>query len=70
MPKTTTTRAPITTTTTALAAPADCHPLSNSGKCYSAGQFCRNSDHGVRGVAGNGDAIVCRDNNGWRWEPA
>ncbi|MCK9928495.1 hypothetical protein MXD62_15160 [Frankia sp. Mgl5] len=37
---------------------------------YKAGQLCRNADHGVRGVAGNGEAIVCADNNGWRWEPA
>jgi hypothetical protein len=47
-----------------------CHPLSNGGNCYSAGQFCRNTDHGVHGIARNGEAIVCADNNGWRWEPA
>jgi hypothetical protein len=55
------------------AAPAPrstCHPLTNSGKCYEPGEFCRNSDHGARGVAGNGEKIRCEDNNGWRWEPA
>jgi hypothetical protein len=49
---------------------ASCHPLSNSGTCYRPGEFCRNSDHGVSGVAGNGENITCRDNNGWRWEPS
>ena len=55
------------------AAPAPrstCHPLTNSGKCYEPGEFCRNSDHGAHGVAGNGEKIRCEDNNGWRWEPA
>jgi hypothetical protein len=46
-----------------------CHPLSNSGTCYEPGEFCRSTDHGVRGVAGDGEAIECEDNNGWRWEP-
>ena len=47
---------------------AQCYPLSNSGTCYEPGEFCRNSDHGVSGVAGDGEAIQCEDNNGWRWE--
>ena len=51
------------------AAPA-CYPLSNSGTCYEPGEFCRTSDHGRTGRAGNGEAIVCEYNNGWRWEPA
>ena len=52
-------------------APAtSCHPLTNGGNCYEPGEFCRTSDHGVSGVAGDGEAIVCQDNNGWRWEPA
>jgi len=50
--------------------PAGCHPLSNSGTCYEPGEFCRDSDHGVTGVAGNGETITCEDNDGWRWEPA
>jgi hypothetical protein len=46
-----------------------CYPLTNGGNCYEPGEYCRNSDHGVSGVAGNGEAIKCEDNNGWRWEP-
>jgi hypothetical protein len=52
------------------ATPAGCYPLTNSGNCYEPGQFCRTSDHGRTGRAGNGEAIVCVNNNGWRWEPA
>jgi hypothetical protein len=50
--------------------PAGCHPLSNEGTCYEPGEFCRDSDHGVTGVAGDGKTITCEDNDGWRWEPA
>jgi len=46
-----------------------CYPLTNGGNCYEPGEYCRNSDHGVYGVAGNGKSIVCAYNNGWRWEP-
>jgi len=46
-----------------------CHPLTNGGKCYEPGEFCRKTDHGVSGLAGDGKAIICRDANGWRWEP-
>jgi hypothetical protein len=51
-------------------APAGCYPLTNSGNCYEPGEYCRNSDHGMIGRAGNGETIICRYNNGWRWEPA
>jgi hypothetical protein len=54
----------------ASAAPVSCQPLTNGGNCYEPGEFCRASDHGVSGVAGNGEAITCEDNDGWRWEPA
>jgi len=54
----------------APAAPAGCHPLSNEGTCYEPGEFCRASDQGVTGVAGDGEAIICENNNGLRWEPA
>src|SRR6185437_10584259 len=50
------------------AAPAACSPLTNGGKCYEPGEFCRNADHGASGVAGDGKAITCEDNDGWRWE--
>ena len=51
------------------ATPASCHPLTNGGNCYKPGEYCRDSDHGVQGVAGDGEAIECEDNDGWRWEP-
>ncbi|MEV7213612.1 hypothetical protein AB0O31_11035 [Kitasatospora cineracea] len=46
---------------------AGCHPLSNAGNCYKAGQFCRAGDHGVSGTDATGRTIVCVDKNGWRW---
>jgi hypothetical protein len=52
------------------AAPAGCHPLTNAGKCYEPGEFCRAADHGASGLAGDGEAITCEDNDGWRWEPS
>jgi len=50
-------------------APAACSPLTNGGNCYEPGEYCRNSDHGMSGVAGDGEKIICADNDGWRWEP-
>jgi hypothetical protein len=49
--------------------PTGCYPLTNSGGCYEPGEYCRDTDHGVSGVAGDGEAIMCEYNNGWRWEP-
>lgn len=51
------------------AAALSCHPLTNGGNCYEPGEFCRSSDHGVTGLAGDGETITCKDNNRWRWEP-
>jgi hypothetical protein len=56
-------------TKAAPAAPTGCTPKTNAGNCYEPGEFCRASDHGVTGVAGDGKAIKCEDNDGWRWEP-
>src|SRR5690242_3444835 len=50
--------------------PASCYPTAASGNCYEPGEFCSLADHGMTGVAGDGERIVCQDNNGWRWEPA
>jgi hypothetical protein len=68
---------PPTQTTPAAAAPppapvtpAGCSPISDEGTCYEPGEYCRDDDHGVTGVAGDGETIVCEDNDGWRWEPA
>jgi hypothetical protein len=47
-----------------------CYPLSDEGTCYEPGEYCRDSDHGASGIAGDGERIVCEDNDGWRWEPA
>lgn len=49
---------------------ASCYPLSDEGTCYEPGEYCRDDNHGESGVAGNGENIVCEDNDGWRWEPA
>ncbi len=50
-------------------APSGCTPLTNGNNCYEPGEFCRNRDHGATGIAGDGEKIVCTNNNGWRWEP-
>ena len=50
--------------------PSGRYPLTNGGNCYEPGEYCRNSDHGASGVAGDGERITCEDNDGWRWEPA
>lgn len=62
--------APPAATKPAVPKPAGCYPLSNEGTCYEPGEFCRKVDHGSSGVAGDGEAITCEDNNGWRWEPS
>jgi hypothetical protein len=65
------TAAPLPSSAPPPAAPtsAACYPLSSSGNCYEPGEFCSDADHGEPGVAGDGEAITCEDNNGWRWEP-
>jgi hypothetical protein len=45
-----------------------CSIVSNSGNCYSAGQFCRNSDHGATTTTAAGTKIKCAySSNAWRW---
>jgi hypothetical protein len=51
------------------AAPAGCNPKTNAGNCYEPGEYCRDDDHGMTGLAGDGKEIKCEDNDGWRWEP-
>jgi cardiolipin synthase A/B len=46
-----------------------CHPRTSTGHCYEPGEYCSDADHGMTGVAGDGETIVCEDVNGWRWEP-
>jgi hypothetical protein len=49
--------------------PPACHPLDSEGNCYEPGEYCPDADHGLSGIAGDGEAIICEDNDGWRWEP-
>jgi hypothetical protein len=58
------------TTTAPPAPPSGCYPTTSSGNCYEPGEFCPHADAGMSGIAGNGEAIICEDNNGLRWEPA
>jgi hypothetical protein len=62
--------APSAPAPSASAAPAGCYPLSDEGTCYEPGEYCRDDDHGESGIAGDGEAITCEDNDGWRWEPS
>jgi hypothetical protein len=62
--------APAAAPTQAATTPAGCYPISDEGTCYEPGEYCRDDDHGTSGVAGDGKAITCEDNDGWRWEPA
>jgi hypothetical protein len=65
--------APSPSTTAPAAAPSTpsgCYPLSDENTCYEPGEYCRDSDHRASGVAGDGESIICEDNDGWRWEPA
>ena len=64
------TAAPPPAPTTAPSTSSGCYPLTNGGNCYEPGEYCRKGDHGAAGVAGDGEHIICEDNDGWRWEPA
>ncbi|MEU2250139.1 hypothetical protein [Streptomyces sp. NPDC019224] len=45
-----------------------CSIRSNAGNCYSAGQFCRNSDHGAVTTTASGTRIKCSaSGSSWRW---
>lgn len=67
-PTTATTSVPPSPSTTAGS--AGCYPIDDEGGCYEPGEYCRDDDHGMTGRAGNGDTIVCEDENGWYWERA
>ncbi|WP_051833481.1 hypothetical protein [Streptomyces sp. NRRL S-646] len=48
-----------------------CSIKSNAGNCYSAGRFCRNSDHGAVTTTAGGTPIKCTySSNAWRWKYA
>jgi hypothetical protein len=59
---------PVATSGPTAAAPG-CYPRSDGGTCYEPGEYCRAADQGVAGIAGDGQTIVCMDDNGLRWEP-
>jgi phosphatidylserine/phosphatidylglycerophosphate/cardiolipin synthase-like enzyme len=63
LPKPKPTSTPVPTPT-----PTGCYPKTSSGNCYEPGEYCSNADHGMSGVAGDGEAILCENKNGWRWE--
>ncbi|THA70742.1 hypothetical protein E6P78_09270 [Streptomyces sp. A0958] len=49
-------------------ATSTCSIRSNAGNCYSAGQFCRNSDHGALTTTAAGARIKCSySGSAWRW---
>ncbi len=70
-PATNTAPPPATNAAPTNAAPAaTCSPIDDLGGCYEPGEYCRDATHGVSGTAGDGEAITCETNDGWRWEPA
>lgn len=45
-----------------------CSIVSNAGNCYSAGEFCRNGDHGATTTDAGGTSITCSPSGSrWRW---
>ncbi|WP_079155704.1 hypothetical protein [Streptomyces ambofaciens] len=45
-----------------------CSIVSNSGNCYQAGRFCRNSDYGAATTTAGGTRITCTYSaTAWRW---
>ncbi|NEA44141.1 hypothetical protein [Streptomyces sp. SID11385] len=53
---------------TARSSTSTCSIVSNAGNCYSAGHYCRNSDHGARTSTAAGTPITCSyRSNAWRW---
>jgi hypothetical protein len=69
-PVTPTTAPVVTSTPVASPTPTGCYPISDEGTCYEPGEYCRADDYGTSGIAGDGEAITCEDNDGWRWEPS
>lgn len=60
----------VTATPTPSATSASCYPLTSAGECFEPGEFCPRADHGMSGLAGDGEAIACGDVDGWRWAVA
>ncbi|GAA1969299.1 hypothetical protein [Kitasatospora viridis] len=49
------------------AAGAGC-TTDSRGNCIVRGRLCPKAAHGGTGTDAGGRVLVCRDNNGWRWE--
>ena len=45
-------------------------PQDQQWSLLRAGRILPHADAGMSGVAGDGEAIICENNNGLRWEPA
>lgn len=57
-------------TTPAPSPSVSCYPTVVGGLCYEPGQACRARDHGMIGVAGDGQKIICTVvNNVLVWKP-
>jgi hypothetical protein len=68
-PSADTTTATVSSSSVTTSAPTQsCTPLSDENTCYEPGEYCRDSDQGTSGIAGDGKSITCEDNDGWRWE--
>lgn len=48
---------------------SSCYPLSDENTCYEPGEYCRDADAGMTGLASDGESIICENNDGLRWEP-
>ena len=62
--------APPTTAPAPPPQPAAAIPLSQQRQLLRAGRVLPRKRRGMTGVAGDGETIICEDNNGLRWEPA
>jgi cardiolipin synthase len=50
-------------------ATAGCYPIDDEGGCYEPGEYCRDDDHGMTGRAGDGETIICEEeNDSWYWK--
>ncbi|WP_369393303.1 hypothetical protein AB5J72_41455 [Streptomyces sp. CG1] len=66
--KTETADASISSLDTGSSNSGTCSIVSNAGNCYSAGEFCRNSDHGATTTDASGTSITCSlSGSRWRW---
>jgi hypothetical protein len=59
------------TTGNSTASQSGCSPVTSSGNCYRAGEYCSAAEHGTTGIAGDSAHIACvLAGSRWRWEAA